>query len=203
MSVKAGLAHYFSLELISILEFILCALILIRFFFAPSSNIEIMLFHTRKNLRRKLYIFIDFVVLIIHAVVFYFICNSFFPIPEKNYWFYLKQNEFTPFIWILFLLILNALWLIMVQRRIYIYEKRLIWRYCVWIFNNVGCSFLLLILFLFFRNKDWMLLLAYFNCCFDITFTAPDYLNQRGAGLVKNKFGLELWGHTIGEARQS
>lgn len=182
-------------------KFVLCALILIRFFFAPTSNIEVMLFHTGENLRRKLYIFGDFLLLIIQAVFFYFICNSFFPNLGKKYWFYLNQDGYAPFIWVSALLMLNSLWLTTIQGRIYVYEKRLIWRYCVWISNNViiGCS--LLISFIVFKHKIWMLILAYFNCLVDIYLTAPDYLMQRKPGIVKEIFGLELWGHALNKTK--
>lgn len=72
-------------------KFFLCAFILIRFFFAPTINIEIML-KDAKPLRRKLYIlFFDFPILVIDAAIFYFICNSFFPKYKPD------SISFTPF----------------------------------------------------------------------------------------------------------
>lgn len=178
-----------------ILKFLLCGLILIRFFFAPSSNIECMLIYTRHRIWRQLSIlFWDFPVLIMHAMLFYFISTTFW---KEGYWPYF--NNYTPFVWFLFLLVLNSFWLSTISYRLWVWEKveqRRIYRFYVWIFNNVAFSvWILIFIFLEIGNKDiWLMLGGYLNCTIDIIFTAPDYLEQRNETKPVIKIlGVEFW----------
>lgn len=174
-------------------KFFLCAFILVRFFFAPTINIEIML-KDIKPLRRKLYIlFFDFPILIIHSVIFYFICNSFFPKYKPD------SISFTPFTLIAVLLFLNAFWLCAIQRRLWLWKKKLIFRLIVWITNNTLCGALLLIIsnmsLPFLIKFIIMIVIGYFNCLVDISRTAPDYLGQRKPQIVEKVFGIPMWGN--------
>ena len=161
----------------NLLKFGLCTLILIRFFFAPTSNIECMLVYTRKsNWRRWSILFWDFPALIMHAAFFYFICTFF--------WKYAYLNNREPFLYFLSLLIFNSLWLSTISYRLWKWEKiekRRIYRFYVWIWNNLSFSILIS---LFINSKlSLLMFFGYLNCIIDILLTAPDYLEQR----VQNK----------------
>jgi hypothetical protein len=164
----------------SLLKFLLCSLILIRFFFAPTSNIECMLLYTRKTLWRKLSILLwDFPVLIFHATFFYLICNSLW--NAKNWLVPLK--DFTPFFWFLCLLTINFIWLITISMRLWYWSKRKkrFFRFNVWIYNNLFFSiYLTLVIINEVKGQLALLMIGGFlNCFIDIYFTASDYLEQR------------------------
>lgn len=161
-------------------KFLLCSLILIRFFFAPTSNMACMLVYTKKTLWRKLSILLwDFPALIFHATFYYLICNSFW--NDKNRLVLL--NNITPFFWFLCLITINFIWLITISMRLWYWskQKKRIFRFYVWIYNNLFFS-IYFALFIISEVKGQLVFLmigGFLNCLIDILLTAPDYLEQR------------------------
>jgi len=199
---------YYSLEkvctnnqypILCLAKFFLCGFILIRFFFAPSSNIECILLFTRHHKLRQLSILLwDFPVLILHAGLYYGVCVTLW---ENKFWLDVLQ-ESTPFFWLSLLLIVNLIWLITISWRLFRWQKKKkrIYRFYVWIINNLFFSILIVYLILSHFNYKYTLLLlsGYANCIIDIILTAPDYLEQRDRNkpVIKIK-NFSLWPNVL------
>jgi hypothetical protein len=133
--------------------------------------------------------------LILHATLFYFICNTFW---EQKHWLS-NLGKKTPFFWFLLLLAFNFIWLITISGRLYKWagnKKRRIFRFYLWIFNNLCFSlyFVWLIFISQETNELYLTMVGFANCLIDIFFTAPDYLEQRNQSkpVLKIK-AFELW----------
>lgn len=150
----------------------LCMLVslltLIRFFFAPSHNVGVVvkLVNNLKSAARMV-IFFDISLLLAHSFVFFRMCYA---LGDMRYDFFYRDFSI--------LLLLNAMWLITItfrQRRAKIsaHDKHLFWQS-----NNLICGILILGLYLFKVNIMFMFLVAIINCVLDLWSCAPYYLES-------------------------
>jgi len=136
--------------------------VLIRFFFAPSKNVKILVDRIEKH--RRLIMFFDVPALLAHSFIFYLMCLS-------------VKNEEIFYRWFFYLLFGNAIWLGSIWLRLYkdpeiSYIKK-------WSINNIVFFGAFTITFYVFGVYSWVLwfFLAFFNSTIDIYITYKDYLS--------------------------
>jgi hypothetical protein len=150
----------------------LCMLIalltLIRFFFAPSHNVGVVveLINRRKGAARMV-IFFDISLLIAHSFVFFRMCYA---MGDFRYDFFYRDFSI--------LLLLNALWLATItfrqrKARINPHDKHAFWQ-----MNNFICGILILALYLCKADLMLMFIAALANCALDLWTCAPYYLES-------------------------
>ena len=148
----------------------LCMLVslltLIRFFFAPSHNVGVVvkLVKNRKSSARMV-VFFDISLLLAHSFVFFRMCYA---MGDKRYDFFFRDFSI--------LLLINALWLATItfrQRRAKIspHDKHAFWQ-----MNNLICGTLIMGLFLLKADLALMFVVAIVNCTLDLWTCAPYYL---------------------------
>jgi len=150
----------------------LCMLIsllaLIRFFFAPSHNVGVVikLIKNSKNASRMI-VFFDIPVLIAHSFVFFRMCYALGD---------LKYNLFYRAFSVL--LLLNAIWLATItfrQKRAKVdpHDKHAFWQ-----LNNFICGGLIFGLYLLKAEIGLMFIVAAVNCVLDLWVCAPYYFED-------------------------
>ena len=150
----------------------LCMLVsiltLIRFFFAPSHNVGVVvkLIKNRKSAARII-VFFDIPLLIAHSFVFFRMCYA---LGDLRYDFFYRDFSI--------LLLLNAIWLITItfrQKRAKINPHD---KHVFWLLNNSICGILILGLFLFKVEIGLMFIVAIINCVLDLWICAPYYFED-------------------------
>ena len=158
-----------------------CALVLMRFFFASSHNLAAIAKTTENRpFWQRFLFFWDVPMLIAHSFIYYRMCEaegiSFLGIPEFYVIFYL------------FLLPLNVIWLLSIGIRMHSFNQKLYVRFVMWSRNNyvhVGIFAILFLLHVYSiidlseEHKFLLFIFALTNCIIDFIFTAPDYLGFR------------------------
>ena len=150
----------------------LCMLVslltLIRFFFAPSHNVGVVvqLIKNRKGAARMV-LFFDVPLLIVHSFVFFRMCYA---LGDLKYAFFYRNFSI--------LLLLNAIWLATIAFRqrhakVNLHDKHVLWR-----LNNSICGILILGLFLFKADIALMFLVAIVNCVLDLWNCASHYFES-------------------------
>lgn len=177
---------------------IICALVLIRFFFAPSYNLKTVAKPTKDRPLWQRFVFLcDVPILIGHSLIYYGMCAckpketvSSFNIPKFYLLFFL-------------LLLLNVIWLWSISRRMYHFNKKLspddekspIKCFVIWRRNNFFCIVIFAVLLILHihriidlsgKHLPFLFIVALFNCIIDFLFTAPDYLGFREQQKIKN-----------------
>jgi len=148
----------------------LCMLVslltLIRFFFAPSHNVGVVvkLINNSKGSSRVV-VFFDISLLIAHSFVFFRMCYA---LGELNYSYFYRDFSI--------LLLLNAVWLATItfrqaRAKINPHDKHAFWQ-----LNNFICGGLILALFSVGADLGLMFLVAVINCVLDLWVCAPYYL---------------------------
>ena len=171
----------------------ICILTLIRFFFAPSKNIECVLLNISKssisvemqNNQYRNVMLIDVPILFLHAAIFMLMCANAG-----------KSHSYVYFFWAFaFLLILNSFWLIYISHRMDNIKRKCAYNTEFWMRNNMWHAlfialFIIIIqygYFLYFliNNFDfyiyiisWFMLylLSFSNCIIDLYKTFRTYL---------------------------
>ncbi|MCX5705483.1 MAG: hypothetical protein NTZ92_05465 [Candidatus Omnitrophica bacterium] len=150
----------------------LCMLVsvlaLIRFFFAPSHNVGVVikLIGNRKAAARMI-VFFDIPLLIAHSFVFFRMCYA---IGDLNYHYFFRDFSV--------LLLINAVWLVTItsrQKRAKINPHD---KHAFWVLNNSICGALILGLFLFKAGLGSMFIVAMVNCVLDLWNCAPYYFEN-------------------------
>lgn len=187
------------IELLFNLLFVgLCVLILIRFFFAPSKNIALVIKNIsnstlspkERNKKYRYVMLVDIPILFLHAIIYILICKCLDGI-------YVLINCQMFFTWFAILLILNGSWLTHIKERLEKMGKKCPPYIKFWAQNNVysflGIYFFLVLSFLtldfdskcFFEFK-WqyiymivLLILAYLNCYIDLLKTYKAYFSSK------------------------
>lgn len=143
-------------------------LALIRFFFAPSHNVGVVvkLVGRKKNAARVV-VFFDISVLLAHSFVFFRMCYA---LGDRHYDFFYRDFSI--------LLLLNALWLETIRwrqkrARANSHDKHLFWER-----NNLVCGAAILALFLVQADTHLMFFIALVNCALDLWVCAPYYLES-------------------------
>ena len=172
-------ATYFSLLSISVL-------VITRFFFAPSKNIEDLLNRINekgrgyrlRELQFNLVVFCDVPILFIHAILFSIMCS-----------FAARGNYFVYFQYFFWLLIVNSFWLFFIRYRANHVSKK--GGHCrskvFWAYNNLLSAGVMLLLltkisflsyYLFNINIIYYLLfiIGFLNCLADLTTQYRTYL---------------------------
>ncbi len=150
----------------------LCMLVslltLIRFFFAPSHNIGVVvkLVNDRKDSAR-LTLFFDVSVLIAHSFVFFRMCYALGDLMYDSFY-----RDFS------ILLILNAVWLLTITFRQWRAKITPHDKHTVWQLNNFICGILILGLFFFRPDIVLMSCIAIANCVLDLWTCAPYYFES-------------------------
>lgn len=140
-------------------------LTLIRFFFAPSHNVGVVikLVNNSKGAARTV-VFFDIPLLAAHSFIFFRMCYA---MGDFKYDFFFRDFSV--------LLLLNALWLETItfrQRRAKVnpHDKHAFWKW-----NNTICGILVLGLFLLKADLAFMFMVAITNCVMDLWVCAPYY----------------------------
>jgi len=150
----------------------LCMLVslftLIRFFFAPSHNIGVVikLIKNRANAARFVVLF-DVSLLIAHSFVFFRMCYA---LGDLRYTLFYRDFSI--------LLLLNALWLATItfrqsRARISPHDKHIFWQ-----LNNLISGTIILGLLFFKADLGLMFIVAAVNCLLDLWTCAPYYLES-------------------------
>ena len=134
--------------------------VLIRFFFAPSKNIKILLVNSKF---RALIMPFDVLLLIIHSFIYYYMCM-------------MIENKMIFYRSFFILLAVNSFWLFVIWVRL----KKEEFRYIkTWAINNMVFVLLyLLILFLKWNLWEILFVLALCNSMIDLLSTYPSYLKD-------------------------
>lgn len=165
---------------------ILCIAVMIRFFFAPSKNVETMQYAIYKsNLTEqekegsyRLLFLGDVTVLFIHAVLFVIMCNYITKVK-------IDDPRFEIFRTFFFLLLLNAFWLLSIEYRVKKLGQKCERFIKYWYTNNFRCSVAILIVWgsSLLLPSSWhpivfalLLICAYLNCILDLWNTYDAYL---------------------------
>lgn len=169
---------------------IVCTLVLMRFFFAPSRNLKVIAKATENRLiPQRLLFFCDVPILIAHSLIYYGMCkckltDSFLNMPTFYLLFYCV------------LLPLNVLWLWSISYRMYCFGKGPPpIRFDKWSRNNYVHTLIFVFLFildflytnidLFGKHLYLLFILAVSNCIVDFVLTAPDYMGFEREGRLK------------------
>lgn len=147
----------------------LCMLVslftLIRFFFAPSHNVGVVvkLIDNRKRSARVV-IFFDISFLLAHSFVFFRMCYA---LGDLRYNFFFRDFSI--------LLLLNTVWLATItfrqkRARINPHDKHKFWQ-----MNNLICGAIVLALYLLKADLALMFSVALVNCVLDLWTCAPYY----------------------------
>lgn len=150
----------------------LCMLVgvltLIRFFFAPSHNVGVVvrLINNSKSAAR-IVMFFDISLLIAHSFVFFRMCYA---LGDKRYDYFYRDFAI--------LLLLNAIWLATItfrqaRAKVNPHDKHAFWQ-----LNNFICGSLILGLFLFKAGTALMFTVAITNCVLDLWSCAPYYFEN-------------------------
>lgn len=136
-------------------------LVLIRFFFAPSKNVKILVAKVKKRCRKWI-MPVDITILLAHSFIFYLMCLEIENVERFYFWFFI-------------LLILNALWLFSIWGRL---RKEKISHIKKWSINNSG----FIVLFVIFYLLGIHLWLVWFffalsNSMIDMFTTYKDYFS--------------------------
>ncbi len=165
----------------------ICALVLMRFFFAPSRNLKVIADVTRKRpIWQRVIFFWDVPILIAHSFIYYRMCKIVgaccINIPKSYY-----------LVFYLCLLLLNVIWLWSISIRLYFFNKELhpdakkptFMCFIIWSTNNFVHIVIFAVLCilnsysiidLFGKDKSFLFIFALSNCIVDFFFTAPYYL---------------------------
>lgn len=162
--------YYPNVSLDKWLSIIISIFVLIRFFFAPSKNIK-MLVRRAKKLRLFIMPF-DVLVLLAHSFIFYLMCLEVDKVEMFYFWFFI-------------LLAGNSIWLILIWLRLRkdeipykIIFKRKIPYITIWSINNL---IFVLSFFIYFKKLDnWEIwfVLALLNSMIDLLITYPYYFED-------------------------
>jgi hypothetical protein len=132
--------------------------VLIRFYFAPSKNIRVLLEQPQQN--KLIVLLFDYTLLMIHAFLFFRMCQFF------------NSNMFLYYSSFVFLLMWNVIWLVSIKIRITKPSRYI----GVWIYNNGLHLIFILVCLLFFPNKWFLLFFLYTNSLIDIFITHTEYI---------------------------
>lgn len=150
----------------------LCMLValltLIRFFFAPSHNVGVVVkLIDKRKAAARLVVFFDISILLAHSFIFFRMCYA---MGDMRYDFFYRNFSI--------LLLLNAFWLETIRQRqtrarINPHDKHLFWEK-----NNFICGAVILALFFMKTDIHLMFLVALINCVLDLWICAPYYLES-------------------------
>jgi len=154
---------------------IIAAFVLIRFFFVPSHDLEVIaeITKARPIAQRFLFIF-DVPVAIAHSFLY---CRMCILIINNNMLLGDKCGRFYEyFSW---LLLLNVIWLVTIFARECWFEKKMgHLRFLYWAINNLLHFAIFKVVFNFADTSHAILFfIAFSNCLWDFVLTAPKYLN--------------------------
>ena len=150
----------------------LCMLIalltLIRFFFAPSHNVGVVvkLINNSKGSSRVV-VFFDISLLIAHSFVFFRMCYA---MADKRYDFFFRDFAI--------LLLINAFWLETIRLRQERAKTNPHDKHLFWETNNLICGTIILALFLMKVDARAIFPVALVNCVLDLWICAPYYLES-------------------------
>ena len=106
---------------------IISVFVLIRFFFAPSKNIGLLVRKAEKSnskFQKILIVFFDVLILLAHSFIFYFMCLEVF-----------NEELDTFYRWFFILLCVNAVWLSLIWLRVR--KEKNISHIAIWSINNI------------------------------------------------------------------
>lgn len=172
---------------------LICGLVLIRFFFAPTRNLYSAALLTEKNKKWRWIIFmLDFPILIFHSFAYYTMCIA---VSTGD------DNAYSFFQWFIILLSANVFWLLTIAARMHLLGRgKHYMTYIKWCTNNfISVVLFFLVLsalsvslrtffgFLLIRQEAvaitpadiayWVFFsIAILNCIVDVVLTATDYL---------------------------
>lgn len=137
-------------------------LVLIRFFFAPSKNVKVLVARTKKKCRKWI-MPLDITTLLAHSFIFYLMCLEIDNVEKFYFWFFI-------------LLTLNALWLFSIWIRL---RKENISYIKIWSINNSIFIILYLITYHFIGVHLWLVwfFFALLNSMIDMFATYKDYFS--------------------------
>lgn len=164
--------YYPEISLKKWLAVFISILVLIRFFFAPSKNVKLLV--KKSKYLRIIIMPFDVVILLAHSFLFYAMCFKVDSYERFYFWFFV-------------LIAVNSCWLFSIWLRLRREELSLLSLFklkipyiLIWAINNF-IFVLAFACFMFFKNKDiWVIWfsLALLNSLIDLLFTYPYYFED-------------------------
>lgn len=161
----------------------IAALVLVRFFFVPSHDLRAIAEKTKdRPFSQRILFIIDVPIAIAHSFIYYRMCIS---MVQKNTPLAYNCGVFYSYFYLL--LLLNVVWLVSISLREYLFEKELHlfkWlkrakhlQFLYWAGNN-ALHLIIFVAFFMYTNisQSILFLIAFSNCLWDFTLTAPKYL---------------------------
>jgi len=156
---------------------IVCGFVLIRFFFAPSHNVGGLIRSINMDIvaARKV-IFLDIPVLIAHSFIYYRMCYN---VAVKNYTLFYVDYAI--------LLILNAVWLFYIRKRLKAANAAIPDKFFCWVNNNLVAFLLIIGLWVIYASLNLLSTFLYFwlsflvalvNCTIDLSSCALVYFED-------------------------